>query len=423
MSTHKNIHYRKAVKGTRRRIVNMSSFHVSSDEEIKRAETTDIYFVRTEKILKAKKLDQIPVVADVTASGLPKDWRWGVLCGVEEEARLFEGIPANVYAMPEGTIFTPGDYKGFRIPLMMIEGPYGAFCLYETPMLGLLCQASGIATEAARIRKAAGNKTLLSFGIRRMHPALSPMIDRAAYIGGFDTVSSLSGAKAIEAEPTGTMPHALIIMLGDQVKAWKAFDQVVEKNVPRIALVDTYFDEKIETIMAAETLGKRLAGVRIDTPSSRRGDFAEIVKEVRWELDLRGYKHVKIYVSGGLNEETVKTLGEAGVDGFGVGTSVSSGATIDFAMDIIEKQGKPCAKRGKIGGKKQVWRCQKCQTDILRPFKQRQPICPKCGGTTAPLLQPLIQNGKIVAKLPKPKEIRQYVLEQLEKLSIEGSKA
>jgi nicotinate phosphoribosyltransferase len=401
----------------------MSSFHIASDEEIKHAETTDIYFVRTEKILRAKKLDKIPVVADVTASGLPNNWQWGVLCGIEEEARLFEDIPTNVYAMPEGTIFTPEDYRGFRIPVMMIEGPYGAFCLYETPMLGLLCQASGIATEASRIRKAASNKTLLSFGIRRMHPALSPMIDRAVYIGGFDTVSSLSGAKAINAEPTGTMPHALIIMLGDQVKAWKAFDQVIEKDVPRVALVDTYYDEKIEALMAAEALRKRLAGVRLDTPGSRRGNFAEIVKEVRWELDLRGYKHVQIYVSGGLNEETVKILSEAGAEGFGVGTSVSSAATIDFAMDIIEKQGKPCAKRGKIGGKKQVWRCQKCQTDILQPFKQRQPQCPKCGGKTTPLLQPLVKNGKIVAKLPKPKEIRQYVLEQLEKFSIEGVKA
>jgi nicotinate phosphoribosyltransferase len=400
----------------------MSRFHIASGEEIKRAQTTDIYFVRTEKILKAKKLDKIPVVADVTASGLPKNWQWGVICGIEEEARLFEGIPTNVYAMPEGTIFTPEDYRGFRIPVMMIEGPYGAFCLYETPMLGLLCQASGIATEAARIRKAADNKTLLSFGIRRMHPALSPMIDRAAYIGGFDAVSSLSGAKAIEAEPSGTMPHALIIVVGDQVKAWKAFDQVVEKDVPRVALVDTYFDEKIEAIMAAEALGKRLDGVRLDTPGSRRGNFAEIVKEVRWELDLRGFKHVKIYVSGGLNEESIKTLSEAGAEGFGVGTSVSSAATIDFAMDIIEKQGKPCAKRGKIGGKKQVWRCQKCQTDVLQPFKQRQPRCPKCGGKTTPLLQPLVKNGKIVAKLPKPKEIRRYVLEQLEKFSIEGAK-
>ncbi|NIM44791.1 MAG: nicotinate phosphoribosyltransferase, partial [Nitrososphaeria archaeon] len=54
-------------------------------------------------------------------------------------------------------------------------------------------------------------------------PSISPMLDRAAYIGGFDGVSSLKGAEVIGAKPTGTMPHALIIAMGDQVKAWKAF--------------------------------------------------------------------------------------------------------------------------------------------------------------------------------------------------------
>jgi len=397
----------------------MPIFHTASDEEIKRAVTTDVYFVRTEKILKAKKLDKISVVADVTTSGLPRNWSWGVLCGVEEETKLFEGVPVDVYSMLEGTIFKSEDYRGFRVPVMMIEGSYGAFCLYETPSLGLICQASGVATRAARIRKAAGEKTLLSFGIRRMHPALSPMLDRATYIGGFDGVSSLSGARAIGAEPTGTMPHALIIMLGDQVKAWKAFDQTIEKNVPRVALVDTYFDEKIEAIMAAKALGKRLAGIRLDTPSSRRGNFAEIVREVRWELDLRGFEHVKIYVSGGLNEVTVKALSVAGAEGFGVGTSVSNAPTIDFAMDIVEKRGKPCAKRGKIGGKKQVWRCQKCLIDLLQSSEKSHPPCPKCGSETIPMLLPLVKNGRVVAKLPRPRDIREYVLRQLEKVQLE----
>jgi nicotinate phosphoribosyltransferase len=301
---------------------------------------------------------------------------------------------------------------------MRIEGPYGEFCLYETPMLGLLCQASGVATRAARIRKAAGNKTIVAFGIRRMHPALAPMLDRAAYIGGFDGVSSLIGAKTIGAEPMGTMPHALIIVFGNQVEAWKAFDEIMPPEVPRIALVDTYYDEKMEALMAADALEERLFGVRLDTPSSRKGNFAEIIREVRWELDIRGYRHVKILVSGGLDEDSVKALGNAGADAFGVGTSVSNAPTIDFAMDIVEIDGKLCAKRGKMGGKKEVWRCRECLTDTVLPFDAKAPSCPRCGGKTESMLKPLIKNGKIVAILPKPKEIRKYVLKQLEKLEI-----
>jgi nicotinate phosphoribosyltransferase len=396
----------------------MRRFHSATDEEIKRAQTTDIYFVRTKQILEAKGLNQTQVVADVTPGKLPKNWSWGILCGMEEEARLLEGLPIDVYAMPEGSVFYHQDHRGVREPIMRIEGPYGEFCLYETPMLGLLCQASGVATRAARIRKAAGNKTIVAFGIRRMHPALAPMLDRAAYIGGFDGVSSLIGAKTIGAEPMGTMPHALIIVFGNQVEAWKAFDEIMPPEVPRIALVDTYYDEKMEALMAADALEERLFGVRLDTPSSRKGNFAEIIREVRWELDIRGYRHVKILVSGGLDEDSVKALGNAGADAFGVGTSVSNAPTIDFAMDIVEIDGKLCAKRGKMGGKKEVWRCRECLTDTVLPFDAKAPSCPRCGGKTESMLKPLIKNGKIVAILPKPKEIRKYVLKQLEKLEI-----
>jgi len=268
------------------------------------------------------------------------------------------------------------------------------------------------------VKKAAGEKLVVAFGVRRMHPALSPMIDHAAYIGGFDGVSSLKGAEIIGAKPVGTMPHALIIALGDQAKAWKAFDEIMPPEVPRVALVDTYFDEKTEAIMAADALKDRLEAVRLDTPGSRKGNFAEIIREVRWELDLRGYSNVKIFVSGGLNEESVKVLSEAGAEAFGVGTSVSNAPTVDFALDIVEIEGKPVAKRGKLGGKKQLWRCPQCLLDTVLPFGAPQPRCPNCGGETQGMLKPLIENGKIVTALLKPKEIRQYVLSQLEKLGL-----
>jgi nicotinate phosphoribosyltransferase len=393
-------------------------FHHATDEEIKKGLTTDIYFSRTKQIIEAKKLDRLNALAEVTSGKLPEGWPWGVLCGIEEEAHLFEGVAVDVYCMPEGSIFYPADYRGVREPVLFIEGPYGEYCLLETPMLGLICQASGAATRAARIKKVAGEKVAVAFGIRRMHPALSPILDRAAYIGGFDGVSSLKGAEIVGVKPTGTMPHALIIIFGDQVKAWRAFDEVISPDVPRVALVDTYFDEKIEAVMAAEALKNRLYAVRLDTPGSRKGNFVEIIREVRWELDVRSHKDVKIFVSGGLDEEKVKVLSEAGAEAFGVGTSVSNAPTVDFAMDIIELERRLVAKRGKLSGKKQVWRCPKCLVDTVLPFSLSKSGCPECGGETEPMLKPLIKQGKIVAELPKPKEIRQYVLEQIEKITI-----
>lgn len=396
----------------------MVDFHIASDDEIKKGDTTDVYFTRTKEILEKKGLDKVKVTVEVTASSLPNSWSWGVLCGIEEITTLFKDVPVDIHSMLEGSIFYPQDYRNFREPVITIEGRYSDFCTLETPLLGLICQSSGVATKSARVKKVAGNSLVISFGIRRIHPALSPMVDRASFIGGLDGVSSLSGAKAIGKEPTGTMPHALIIMFEDQVKAWKAFDEVIPEEVPRIALIDTYYDEKTEAILAAEALKKKLHGVRLDTPSSRRGDFEDIIREVRWELDIRGFKDVKIFVSGGLDEDNIQPLIDAGADGFGVGTSISNSPTIDFAMDIVEVEGRLSAKRGKLGGKKQVWRCPSCLIDIVQPERENSPRCPSCKKSTVSMLKPLIRNGKIVEETQKVDKIREYVLKQISKLEI-----
>ncbi len=395
----------------------MRRFQIATQEEIKNAETTDVYFSRTKQILEKEGLSDLRVVAEITTSSLPRNWEWGILGGVEEAAHLLEGVDVDVRSFPEGTLFHANDASGVREPIMTLEGKYVDFCFYETPLLGLLCHTSGITTMAARVRRSAGSKTVFSFGIRRAHPVLAPMIDRACYIGGFDAVSSLVGARLLNKEPSGTMPHSLIIAMGDQVRAWKSFDKYMPKDVPRIALVDTYFDEKTEAIMAANALGSKLGGVRLDTPGSRRGDFAEIIREVRWELDSRGFSRVKIFVSGGLDDESVKTLASSGVDGFGVGTSVSNAPSIDFAMDIVEADGKPVAKRGKFGAKKEVWRCDKCLIEYVVPTRAKAPTCAKCGGRTERLLTTLLEKGRPTGQLPKPDDIRSRVLDQLGRLA------
>lgn len=388
-------------------------FHIADYDEIKKGNTTDIYFRRAKKVLEEKKITR-NVYAEVTANSLPSNYSFAVLAGIEEAAELFSGIEVNLYTMPEGSIFYAGE------PVVAIEGDYKIFAEYETPLLGFLCQASGIATKAARLTKLAKGKALLSFGIRRMHPAIAPMIDRAAYIGGMHGFSGISAERIIKEKAIGTIPHALIITIGDQIKAWKAFDDVVEKGVPRIALVDTYYDEKIEAVMAAENI-KNLYGVRLDTPSSRRGSMRRIVEEVRWELDIRGYENVKIFVSGGIDEDDIKDLRDI-VDGFGVGTSVSNARTIDFALDIVEVENKPAAKRGKKSGKKQVFRCENCLSSMVAYVKsmeeEKQIKCNKCRKKMKPMLRKIIEKGKLIQKLPEAKEIRSYVLGQLEKIEV-----
>ncbi len=371
------------------------------------AKATDIYFERTRRILEAKGLDKTWVRMEAHAFSLPRGYEWAVFAGLEEVVKLVEGRNLNLYSVPEGTLFKPAE------PLLVIEGPYGEFVELETPILGILRHYTSVATKAARIKKLAGDRVVLFFGLRAAHPALSPMLDRAAYIGGVDGVSGVMAREYLGLEPKGTMPHALIIVFGDQREAWRAFDEVVEEGVPRIALVDTFYDEQVESLMAAELLKDRLHGVRLDTPSSRRGNMRMIVEEVRWTLDLHGYRHVKIYVSGGINEKSIVQLRDL-VDGFGAGTSIAFPPSVDISMDIVEvRRGDrwvPVSKRGKLPGMKQLYRRRPGLNDIVKPWGEPGPEGYK------PLLSRIVEKGQLLADLPSIDEIRSYVLEQLAEL-------
>ncbi len=383
----------------------MTRIYVASPVEIVDGLVTDIYFVRTKKILKEKNIRK-KVRMEFHTTGLPRGYEWAVYAGLEEVLHVLKEKPVTVYSLPEGTLFKAGE------PLMIIEGYYDDIAIYETALLGILRHYTSIATRAARIKKLAKDKKVLFFGLRALHPAIAPMADRAAYIGGVDSVSGYISEKYLGIKPAGTMPHALIIVFGDQVTAWKAFDEVVEEDVPRIMLVDTFYDERIEALMAAKALGKKLYGVRLDTPSSRRGNMRKIVEEVRWTLDINGYEYVKIIVSGGIGEKEIVELRDI-VDAFGVGTSIAFPKSIDISADIVEiyedNEWKPISKRGKLPGAKQLYRKRPGLNDYVGLMNKSKPP----SEDYVPLLKKYIDNGVLVEKLPSLEEIRRYVLEQL----------
>ncbi len=386
----------------------MKKLHIANTEEVIRGDVTDVYFIRTESILKNTHQAK-NVCMEIFLKSFPaSEYRWGIFAGLEEMLILLEGRPVTVRALPEGSVFFA------RTPVVSIEGNYLDFGGLETAILGCLCQASGIATRASRARVAAGTKGLFSFGARRMHPSIAPMVERAAYIGGCDGVATVAGARLIGEKPVGTIPHALILQIGDTVEATKAFDSVISNDVPRVALIDTFQDEKFEAIRVAHALDERLSAVRLDTPGSRRGNFKEILREVRWELDIRGFEHVKLFVSGGLDEYSILELKDV-VDSFGVGTRMSSAASLDFSMDIVEIDGKPIAKRGKESGRKSLMRCWECMRDYVVPYGKVK-TC-DCGRATSDILETVIENGRLLKKLPSAQEVRAHSMDELGRLT------
>lgn len=379
-------------------------FQIATEEEILKGRTTDVYFERALKILREKNLNPY-VTAEISSKSLPKNYKWGIFAGLEEAINLLKNLNVKVMSIDEGKIFYPEE------PVLTIEGYYQDFIIYETALLGLLCQASGIATTSSRFKQKAREKTLISFGARRMHPAISPMIERNAYIGGCDGVATIKSASLLEEVPIGTMPHSLILCFGSTTSASKAYDEVIDKDIPRIVLIDTFQDEKFEAIEISETLKEKLYGIRLDTPPSRRGSIIKIIEEVRWELNLRGYKNVKIFVSGGLKEEDIENLYPY-VDGFGVGTAISNAPVIDFSLDIVEIEGKPISKKGKLSGKKNLFLCESCGKRTVLPFNEKAEKC-NCGGNFISIISKYLENGKLLKELPKAQKLRETVLENI----------
>ena len=384
-------------------------FHTARDEDIKAGRISDVYFLRTREILDHRNIETA-VLAEITLKTFPDAWTWGILAGIEEVANLLEGLPVDVDAFPEGSSFRT------REPVLTISGTYREWGHYETAILGLLCQASGIATRAGRCKSAAEGRQVISFGARRMHPALAPMIERNAFVGGCDGVAVVKSAELINEEPVGTMPHSLILVLGDTVEAAKAFDEIIDPGVNRVVLIDTFQDEKFEALRVAEALRDHLFAVRLDTPASRRGNMLQILREVRWELNLRGFSNVKFFLSGGMNEETIRELNPL-ADAYGVGTAISNAPVTDFALDIVEIEGRPMAKRGKRSGRKAVYRCLGCRERWVLAADAPAPSCP-CGGSVESLLIPLLRKGRIVYELPSTQQIRSRVLDELEYLPL-----
>ncbi|WP_123536304.1 nicotinate phosphoribosyltransferase [Halosimplex salinum] len=357
-----------------------SGFDIVPPEAIREGRATDAYFDRTVETL--EHADRNPrVVAEVTADQFPTG-EWELLAGVTDAARLLEGRAVDVDAMREGRLFDGG-------PVMRIEGPYLEFCRLETALLGFLSHATGVATAALEARRAAPDSTVLSFGSRHVHPSIGAMVERSALIGGLDGISNVAAGEVVGREAGGTMPHALVICFGrgQQEAAWRAFDEAVGEDVPRIALTDTYSDEVDESLRAAEAVDA-LDSVRIDTTASRRGDFEHIVREVRWTLDAEGFDDVGIFVSGGLGPTELRDLREY-VEGFGVGGHVSNADPVDFALDIVEVDGELAAKRGKLTGKKAVYRTDDGGHHVALADREGPE-----GGER--LLQPLIRDGERV---------------------------
>jgi nicotinate phosphoribosyltransferase len=309
----------------------------------------------------------------------------------------------DVDAMPEGTPFFPDE------PILRVAAPLPQAQLVETRLVALMHFSSLIASKAARCVLAAPGKLLVDFGLRRAHGAESGLLAaRAAYLAGFDGTATVLAGKRFGIPLYGTMAHSYVQAHDDESAALADFARCHPDNTT--LLIDTYDTEAgarkvVELAPRLKREGIDIRAVRIDS-----GDLAAHARKVRAILDAGGCGAVRIFASGGLDEHDLERMASAPIDGFGIGTSLTTSSdapALDCAYKLVEYAGAARRKRseGKANwpGRKQVFRSG--AGDLLGLETER--------AAGAPLLVPAMRAGKRVRPPPALDSIRARVREQL----------
>ncbi|MDS4009941.1 MAG: nicotinate phosphoribosyltransferase [Defluviicoccus sp.] len=352
----------------------------------------------------------------VRFSAADLDWLRGTGRFSADFLRYLEGFrfTGDADAMAEGTVFFPDE------PLLRIIAPLPEAQFMETRLINLMQLQTVVASKAARMVLAAPNRTLIDFGLRRAHGAEAGLLAaRAAYIAGFAGTATVLAGKMFGIPIFGTMAHAFIQAHDDETLAFERFARSRPDNL--VLLIDTYDTEvgarKVVALAPRlKAAGIALRGVRLDS-----GDLASHARAVRAILDAGGLAEVKIFASGGLDEDRLAAFTADGVpiDGFGIGTSLvtsEDAPALDCAYKLQEYAGIPRRKRseGKATwpGRKQVFRryADDCTlvSDILTVEGDAQ--------TGEPLLAPVVRAGCRVAPMPTLDAIRAHAAAQLDRL-------
>lgn len=212
----------------------------------------------------------------------------------------------------EGEAYFPGS------PLLTIEGTFAEAVVLETLALSILNHDSAVATAAARMSVAAGDRPIAEMGSRRAGEQSAVAAARAAYIAGFSASSNLEAGRTWGVPTMGTAAHAWTLLHDSEEDAFRS--QIDALGTDTTLLVDTYdIEEGVRT--AIRVAGPGLGGVRIDS-----GDLPTVAAEVRALLDDLGATGTRITVTSDLDEYAIAALAASPVDSYGAGTSVVTGS-------------------------------------------------------------------------------------------------
>jgi nicotinate phosphoribosyltransferase len=320
----------------------------------------------------------------------------------------------DVHAIPEGRAFFANE------PILRVTAPMPQAQLVETRLINIVHFQSLIASKAARLVLSAPGKPLIDFGLRRAHGAEAGlMAARASYIAGFAGSATMLAEVQFGIPTFGTMAHSFIEAFDSESTAFECFARSRPQNLT--LLIDTYDTEAAARKVVAlaprlAILGTRIRAVRLDS-----GDLISLSRSVRRILDDGGLADVTIFASGGLDEDYIAEILQAGapIDGFGVGTNLTTSAdapALDCAYKLQEYAGLARRKRsaGKATwpGRKQVWRRYgadgRMAGDALSLESDTHP--------GEPLIELVMKDGRRIGPAPALAAIRERAARDLERL-------
>lgn len=313
--------------------------------------------------------------------------------GTVEYLRAFR-FRGDIFGYAEGELYFP------HSPVLSVHGSFAECVLLETLILSIFNHDTAIASAAARMVSAAGDRPVIEMGSRRTHEQAAVAAARAAYIAGFAATSNLEAQRRYGVPSVGTAAHAFTMVHTteqgpDEVAAFRA--QVEALGPGTTLLVDTY-DVTTGVANAVAAAGSGLGAVRIDS-----GDLAVLAHQVRAQLDELGARQTQIVLSSDLDEFSIAALLAAPVDSYGVGTSLVTGSgapTASMVYKLVEVDGIPVQKRSSHkeshGGRKAALRLSRpsgtVTEEIVHPFGRP----PSVGQPHRVLTTPLVRGGEIL---------------------------
>jgi nicotinate phosphoribosyltransferase len=271
----------------------------------------------------------------------------------------------DVWAVPEGEVVHGGE------PIVRVTGPLIEAQLVETFLLNGIASRTMLASKAARVAIACGDRAFVDFSARRDHGVDAAMAAaRGAWICGSAGTSLVAAGQRWGIPLSGTMAHSFVMSFDDERDAFRAYARTFPRRA--VLLIDTF--DTVEGARRAAQVAHELAGEGIDIGGVRldSGDLGELAFKVRGVLDGASLHDVQVFASGDLDEHRIAALLRAGapIDAFGVGTQLGTSAdapTLGAVYKLVDDAQGPKMKlaEGKVTlpGRKQVWRS--AERDVL----------------------------------------------------------